>query len=77
MQAKSYGVVMGDHGATHGDQALQAPGMLAATAAPPSNDSYFALAEGSLSSYSTALRYLNSTVELASFKYLNNSNGHD
>ena len=57
VQAKSYGVVMGDHGATHGDQALQ--GMAAATPAPPANDSYFALAEGSLSSYSTALRYLN------------------
>jgi len=56
-QAKSYGVMMGDHGmgATHGDKALQAPGVPAATPSVPSNDSYFALAEGSLSSYSTAL----------------------
>lgn len=48
---------MGDHGigANHGDKALQAPGMTVATPSVPSNDSYFALAEGSLSSYSTAL----------------------
>merc|ERR1719228_1706370 len=42
-------------GATHGDQALQAPGVPAVTPSVPSNDSYFALAEGSLSSCSTAL----------------------
>ena len=55
-QAKSYGVMMGDHGNNSPSSDLH-PSLISATPAPvfPHNESYFALAEGSLSSYSTAL----------------------
>ena len=53
LQAKSYGVMMGDHGnnVANGNQPMVTP----APPTFPANESYFALAEGSLSSYSTAL----------------------
>ena len=49
---------MGDHSANPGgtgDSLLVPPAMVPATPPFPQNESYFALAEGSLSSYSTAL----------------------
>ena len=56
LQAKSYGVMMGDHSANPGgDSLLLPPAIVPATPPFPQNESYFALAEGSLSSYSTAL----------------------
>ena len=56
LQAKSYGVMMGDHSANpSGDSLLLPPAIVPVTPPFPQNESYFALAEGSLSSYSTAL----------------------
>merc|ERR1719445_2526479 len=49
---------MGDHSANPGgdsDSLLLPPAIVPATPPFPQNESYFALAEGSLSSYSTAL----------------------
>ena len=51
MQAKSYGVMMGDHSASP----AMVPAMVPVTPPFPQNETYFAMAEGSLSSYSTAL----------------------
>ena len=56
-QAKSYGVMMGDHSSSTlpGDSPINPPAIIPVTPPIPQNESYFALAEGSLSSYSTAL----------------------
>ena len=48
--------MMGDHSASQGgDSILVPPAVVPATPPFPQNESYFAMAEGSLSSYSTAL----------------------